>query len=195
MPDPRVGVGEVRWPRQLMSLLVVLALLTGPPVVLLLLIGPPIRGWPSTEQVRAWVQQPLTEQSLTAALTIGVWLLWLLLAYTVAVRVLARLRTTVGWLRRLPLPTPLQATASGIAGAAVFGVATNTATIAPPQPSPPLAAGMPEHFDEVSPVHSDTAASDGGIHLAGGWLPNEVAEQVAAAAALVWLRRRRDYRP
>ncbi|WP_307847012.1 hypothetical protein [Micromonospora sp. D93] len=185
----------MRWPRQLMSLLVVLALLTGPPVVLLLLIGPPIRGWPSTEQVRAWVQQPLTEQSLTAALTIGAWLLWLLLAYTVAVRVLIRLRTTVGWLRRLPLPTPLQATASGMAGAAVFGVATNQVTIAPPQPSPPLAAGTPEESDEVSPIHKDTAANKDGIHLAGGWLPDEVAEQVAAAAALVWLRRRRDYQP
>ncbi|MEU8159476.1 hypothetical protein [Micromonospora parva] len=178
-----------------MSLLVVLALLAGPPVVLLLLIGPPIHGWPSTEQVRAWVQQPLTEQTLTAALTIGAWLLWLLLAYTVAVRVLTRLRTTVGWLRRLPLPTPLQATASGMAGAAVFSVATNTVTIASPQPSPPLAAGMPEDSDGGSPIHEDTAASDDGILLAGGWLPNEVAGQVAAAAALVWLRRRRDYRP
>lgn len=178
-----------------MSLLVVIALLVGPPVVLVLLIGPPVRGWPNTEQVRAWVQQPLTEQTLTAALTIGAWLLWLLLAYTVAVRVLTRLRTTVGWLRRIPLPTPLQATASGMAGAAVFGVATNQVTIAPPQPSPPLAAGTPEDSDGVSPTHEDTAASDGGIVLAGGWLPDEVAGQVAAAAALVWLRRRRDYRP
>ncbi|WP_435209087.1 AfsR/SARP family transcriptional regulator [Micromonospora sp. bgisy143] len=137
----------------------------------------------------------MTEQTLAAALTIGAWLLWLLLAYTVAVRVLTRLRTTVGWLHRLPLPTPLQATASGMAGAAVFGLATNTVTIAPPQPSPPLAAEMPEDSDSVSPSREDTAASDDGIHLAGGWLPDEVAGQVAAAAALVWLRRRRDYRP
>ncbi|MDG4807633.1 hypothetical protein O7634_12810 [Micromonospora sp. WMMD1120] len=185
----------MRWPRHLMSLLVVVALLAGPPVVLVLLVGPPVRGWPSTEQVQAWVQQPLTEQTLTAALTISAWLLWLLLAYTVTVRVLTRLRTTVGWLRRLPLPTPLQATASGMAGAAVFGVATNTVTIALPQPSPPLAAGTPEDSDRVSPIHEDMAASDGGVHLAGGWLPDEVAGQVAAAAALVWLRRRRDYRP
>ncbi|MGW5557609.1 AfsR/SARP family transcriptional regulator [Micromonospora sp. NPDC003944] len=195
VPARRVGVGEVRWPRQLMSLLVVLALLAGPPMVLLLLIGPPVRRWPSSEQVQAWVQQPLTEQTLTAALTIGAWLLWLLLAYTVAVRVLTRLRTTVGWLRRLPLPTPLQATASGMAGAAVFGVATNAVTVAPPQPSPPLAAGMSEDSDRVSPIRGDTAASDDGIHLAGGWLPDEVAGQVAASASLVWLRRRRDYRP
>ncbi|MEU8182056.1 hypothetical protein AB0B86_14960 [Micromonospora sp. NPDC049047] len=178
-----------------MSLLVVLALLAGPPVVLVLLVGPPVRGWPSTEQVRAWVQQPLTEQTLTAALTIGAWLLWLLLAYTVAIRVLTRLRTTAGWLRRLPLPTPLQATASGMAGAAVFGIATNTATTAPPQPSPPLAAGTPENSDGVSPINNDTTASDDGIHLTGGWLPDEVAGQVVAAAALVWLRRRRDYQP
>ncbi|SCL26441.1 Bacterial transcriptional activator domain [Micromonospora nigra] len=177
-----------------MSLLFVLALLTGPPVVLLVLIGPPVRGWPTREQARAWLQEPLTEQTLTAGLTIGAWLLWLLLAYTVAVRVLTRLRATVVWLRRLPLPTPLQATASGMAGAAVFGVTTNTATTTPPPPPPPT-TGVSEQPERASPLHDDSAARDDGIVVSGGWLPREVAEQVAAAAALIWLRRRRDYVP
>ncbi|MDG4793494.1 BTAD domain-containing putative transcriptional regulator [Micromonospora sp. WMMD1082] len=188
----------MRWPRQLMSLLFVLVLLTGPPLVLLVLVGPPIRGWPTGEQARAWVQQPLTEQTLTAALTIGAWLVWLMLAYTVAVRVLLRARATSVWLRRLPLPTPLQATASGMAGAAVLGVTTNTVTAAPPPPPQPVAADATALHDEATPPGGGgggQSASDGGIGVPGGWLPHDVAVQVAAAAALVWLRRRRDYHP
>ncbi|MGC4750476.1 AfsR/SARP family transcriptional regulator [Micromonospora sp. DT201] len=185
----------MRWPRQLMSLLVVLALLAGPPMVLLFLIGPPVSGRPSTKQVQAWVQQPLTEQTLTAALTIGAWLLWLLLAYTVTVRALTRLQATAAWLRQVPLPTPLQATASGMAGAAVFGVTTHTVTTAPPQPPPSSAAETPEQPADANPTPDDRAVSDDGITVPGGWLPRDTAESVAAAAALLWLRRRRDYQP
>ncbi|MEU5934500.1 hypothetical protein [Micromonospora sp. NPDC047187] len=185
----------MRWPRQLMSLLVVLALLAGPPAVLLFLIGPPVSGWPRTEQVRAWVQQPLTEETLTAALTIGAWLLWLLLAYTVTVRAVTRLQATAVWLRQVPLPTPWQATASGMAGAAVFGVTTHPVTTAAPQPPPSSAAGTPEQPADATPTPDDRAVSDDGVLLPGGWLPRDTAESVAAAAALLWLCRRRDYRP
>ncbi|MET8198027.1 hypothetical protein [Micromonospora taraxaci] len=184
----------MRWPRQLMSLLFVLTLLTGPPIVLLSLIGAPLQGWPTAAQAREWVQNPLTEQTLTAALTIAAWLVWLLLASTVTIRVLARLSTTVSWLRRMPLPTPLQATAGGVAGAAVFGVSSHAITAPPPLPTQPVAAGT---FDEASnPTPSDgDVLADAGISVAGGWMPRDVAEQVSATAALVWLRRRRFYRP
>ncbi|WP_228543847.1 hypothetical protein [Micromonospora sp. S-DT3-3-22] len=179
-----------------MSLLLVLAFLVGPPAMLLTVIGPPIRGWPTTDQLRAWLQQPLTEQTLTAGLAIGAWLIWLLVAYTVAVRIIIRLRATTAWLRRMPLPTPLQATASGVAGAAVFGVTTNTVTTTPPQPPQPLATGTAAFHDEIAPDdHRDQAVGEDGVTVAGGWLPRDVAEQVTAAAALVWLRRRRDYQP
>jgi len=81
-----------------MSLLIVLGLLAGPPLLLLSLLGPPISGWPTGEQLRAWVQQPLTERTLTAALTIAAWLVWLVLAYTVAVRILpASALPRAGW--------------------------------------------------------------------------------------------------
>lgn len=182
----------MRWPRRLMSLLFLLALLAGPPLVLLTLIGPPLRGWPSTEQARAWVQQPLTEQTLTAALTVGAWLVWLMLAYTVAMRVLIRLRATSAWLRRLPLPTPLQATASGMAGAAVFGVTTTNVTAAVPHSvsSGPVALQI-----QASPDDSGEVTHENGIVVSGGWLPRDVAAQVTAAAASVWLRCRRDYHP
>ncbi|WFE93562.1 hypothetical protein [Micromonospora sp. WMMD987] len=179
-----------------MSLLLVLAFLVGPPVVLLTVIGPPLRGWPTTDQLRAWLQQPLTEETLTAGLAIGAWLIWLLVAYTVAVRTIVRLRATTAWLRRVPLPTPLQATASGMAGAAVFGVTTNTVTTTPPQPPQPTATGTATFHDESTPDdHRDQAVREEGVTVAGGWLPRNVAEQVTAAAALIWLRRRRDYQP
>ncbi|RAO29998.1 hypothetical protein PSN13_05197 [Micromonospora saelicesensis] len=184
----------MRWPRQLMSLLFVLALLAGPPIVLLSLVGAPIQGWPTAAQARGWVQNPLTEQTLTAALTIAAWLVWLLLAYTVAIRVLTRLSATVSWLRRMPLPTPWQATAGGIAGAAVLGVSSHAIAAPPPPPTQPVAAGT---LDEAGiPTAPDgEVLADAGISVAGGWLPRDVAEQVSAAAALVWLRRRRSYRP
>ncbi|WP_328851279.1 hypothetical protein OG994_25960 [Micromonospora globbae] len=188
------GSVGVRWPRQLMSLLVVLALLAGPPVVLLSLIGPPISGWPTGEHLRAWVQQPLTEQTVTAALTITAWLLWLVLAYTVTVRTLTRIRATARWLARLPLPTPLQATATGMAGAAVLGAGANAVTVpAPPLPAPVGTLDSPGGTGAAK--HDGRAQRYDGIAVHGGWLPREVAEQVTAAAALVWLRRRRDYQP
>ncbi|MFG3645084.1 hypothetical protein ACGF3C_32900 [Micromonospora sp. NPDC047762] len=184
----------MRWPRQLMSLLFVLTLLAGPPIVLLSLIGAPIQGWPTAAQAREWVQNPLTEQTLTAALTIAAWLVWLLLAYTVTTRVLTRLSATVSWLRRMPLPTPWQATAGGIAGAAVLGVSSHAITAPPPPPTQPVAAGTLDEAGKPTPPDGDVLA-DAGISVAGGWLPRDVAEQVSAAAALVWLRRRRSYRP
>ncbi|WP_371409330.1 hypothetical protein OG423_05625 [Micromonospora zamorensis] len=184
----------MRWPRQLMSLLFVLALLAGPPMVLLSLVGAPLQGWPTAAQAREWVQNPLTEQTLTAALTIAAWLVWLLLAYTVTVRVLTRLSATVSWLRRMPLPTPLQATAGGIAGAAVFGVSSHAIAAPSSPPTQPVAAGTLDEAGNLTPPDGDVLA-DAGISVAGGWLPRETAEQVSAAAALVWLRRRRSYRP
>ncbi|MEU5726749.1 bacterial transcriptional activator domain-containing protein [Micromonospora sp. NPDC047738] len=186
---------RLRWPRQVLSLLFVLLLLIGPPAVLLFVVGPPMRGWPTGQQVRAWVEQPLTEQTLAAALTVAAWLVWLVLAYTVTVRALARLRAGAAWLRRMPLPTPLQATASGMAGAAVFTVSANTATAAPPEPALPVAAGTLDSRDDTAHLDAYNSRRDDGVVLSGGWLPRDVADQVAAAAALVWLRRRLGYRP
>ncbi|MFE0527127.1 hypothetical protein ACFW0V_05960 [Micromonospora parva] len=182
----------MRWPRQVMSLLFVLTLLAGPPAVLLSLVGLSLQRWPTAAQAREWVQNPLTEQTLTAALTVAAWLVWLLLAYTVTIRVLTRLRATVSWLRRMPLPTPLQATASGIAGAAVFGVASNAIAASPSPPTQPVAAGS---LDDAGSSTPPDVLHDGGVSVSGGWMSREVAEQVSAAAALVWLRRRRAYRP
>ncbi|MGK5741524.1 hypothetical protein [Micromonospora sp. URMC 103] len=152
----------MRWPRQLMSLLLVLSLLVGPPLVLLSLTGPPIHGWPTAKQARAWIEQPLTEQTLTAALTIAAWLIWLALTYTVTLRTLTRIRTTARWLRHLPLPTPLQATATGMAGAAVLGVSANAATTPPPQAPHPVAAGAADDPSSTTTYDDGSALTDDG---------------------------------
>ncbi|MFG1888111.1 hypothetical protein ACGFIR_09610 [Micromonospora sp. NPDC049051] len=189
----------MRWPRQVAYLLVLALLLVGPPVVLVRVVGWPANGGPD---LRQWVSQPLTAQTLAVALTVAAWAVWLMLAATVAVRVAARAWVGARWLRRVPLPTPLQATATGLAGAAAFGAGAHTgATAVGPQVALPVAAGTlyqstdpdangVERLDGVSEV--DNA---GGVVLREGWLPWDVAEQVAAAAGLVWLRRRRTYQP
>ncbi|MDZ5447734.1 BTAD domain-containing putative transcriptional regulator [Micromonospora sp. 4G57] len=188
----------MRWPRQVASLLFLALLLCGPPVVMVEIVGWPLHGWPTLRQAQLWVAKPLTEQTLTAALTVLAWLVWLLLAATVTVRALTRMRAGARWLRRMPLPTPLQTTATGMAGAAAFGVGAHATTTAPPDHPLAVAAGtLDDHGDADAADSShliDTRGSDG-IVVSGGWLPRDVAEQVGAAAALVWLRRRRAYRP
>src|SRR5439155_5589078 len=118
---------------------------------------------------------------------------------------------------RLPtVPAPLQATASGMLGAAVFGMSTgHLSTDVANQPAATAATSTLAATATVA-VHAGTAdhgggptglgaAPDGdprparataGVALPdGGWVPDHVAHAAAAAAALVWLRRRRRYRP
>ncbi|MCO1593794.1 hypothetical protein M8C17_01290 [Micromonospora sp. RHAY321] len=188
----------MRRTRQVASLLFLALLLAVPPVVLVRIIGWPLTGWPTLPQVEQWVAQPLTEQTLTAALSVLAWLVWLLLAYTVTMRMLIRMLDSVRWLRRIPLPTPLQATATGVAGAAAFSVGAHTAADPPQQNAQPIAAGTEDgHSAARHDSHADTPylAVDGGVLVPGGWLPDDVAQQVGAAAAMVWLRRRRAYHP
>ncbi|WP_238453414.1 hypothetical protein [Micromonospora sp. ATA51] len=187
----------MRWPRQVASLLFLALLLCGPPVVLVEIVGWPLSGWPSLRQAQLWVAQPLTEQTLTVALTLFAWLVWLFLAATVTVRALTRMRAGARWLRRMPLPTPLQATATGMAGAAAFGVGTHPTTAPPDHPLAVAAGTLDDHGGADAADHShliDSRVGDG-IVVSGGWLPRDVAEQISAAAALVWLRRRRAYQP
>ncbi|SCL20358.1 DNA-binding transcriptional activator of the SARP family [Micromonospora pallida] len=184
----------MRWPRQVASVMVVVLLVVLPPVLLVRLAGWPLPSRPSLAQLQRWVAEPITAQTVTAALTIGGWLLWLLVVAAVVLRVLARVKAVARWMRRVPLPTPLQATATGLAGVAVFG--TNAATAAPvadqPTATAPAAGDSREPLDERAP---DRQAGVAGVVVPGGWMPRETAEQIAAAGALLWLRRRRFYRP
>ncbi|MEH1059327.1 tetratricopeptide repeat protein [Micromonospora sp. CPCC 206171] len=148
---------------------------------------------PTAEQVQDWVAQPLTERTLTAGLTLLAWLIWLFVAYTAIAAAARRVRSGARWLRRLPLPTPLQATATSVAGAAALG-AGHAAVAQPAEPVAPVTASAVDG-SPISPDTADTVDVGEGVTIAGGWLPRETAEQVAAASALVWLRRRRDYEP
>ncbi|TWG28211.1 DNA-binding SARP family transcriptional activator [Micromonospora palomenae] len=148
---------------------------------------------PTAEQIRDWVAQPLTQRTLTAGLTMLAWLIWLFVAYTAIAAAARRVRSGARWLRRLPLPTPLQATATSVAGAAALG-AGHAAVAQPAEPVAPVTASTVDG-SPISPEPADTVGVGEGVTIAGGWLPRETAEQVAAASVLVWLRRRRDYQP
>ncbi len=175
----------------------VVLLVAVPPVLLLRLTGWPLPAWPSGEQLRGWVAEPVTTGTVTAALAIGGWLLWLLVVVVTVLRVTARVRVVARWMRRMPLPTPWQATATGLAGVAVLG--TNTAATAAPLAEQPTATTTPTAGDKSrEPADRQVPDLEGevaGVVVPGGWLPRGTAEQVAAAAALLWLWRRRSYRP
>ncbi|MFV2103159.1 AfsR/SARP family transcriptional regulator [Micromonospora sp. LOL_024] len=178
----------MRWPRHVASLLLTAVLLVGPPVVLVQVVG-----WPSTNPPRValwqWVREPLTEQNLILLLVVLAWALWALVAYLVTATTATRLWAGVRWLRRLPLPTPWQATATGMAGAAALTIATPTPTL---DTSHPDTTTSTTHTDHDTVEQADPAD---GVSVPGGWLPDGLAEQVSVAAGLVWLRRRRAYLP
>ncbi|WP_046565587.1 hypothetical protein [Micromonospora sp. HK10] len=179
----------MRWPQRVVSAAFVVTLLVAPPWLLTTLAGPPLPGWPTEAQLQGWIADPLNQHTLTAGLTCLAWLVWLGLASTVAVTAARRARARARWLRRLPLPTPWQAAATSMAGAAALHTA-HIPTVDPPTPPVPASTGtLHPQSDVVEPRTS------GGITVPGGWLPDAVAQQIAAAAALVWLRRRRAYQP
>lgn len=179
----------MRWPRRVVSAAFVVTLLIAPPWLLTTLAGPPLPGWPTGAQLRGWIADPLNQHTLTAGLTWVAWLVWLGLASTVAVTAARRARARARWLRRLPLPTPWQAAATSMAGAAALNTA-HIPTIDPPTPPVPASTGTLHQQPDVAEPQTS-----GGITVPGGWLPDPVAQQIAAAAALVWLRRRRAYQP
>ncbi|MBF5032997.1 hypothetical protein IRY44_24895 [Micromonospora sp. ANENR4] len=116
------------------------------------------------------------------------WLLWLGMAYTVTATAARRLGAGARWVRHLPLPTPWQAAATSIAGAAALTTA-HTPTTHPPNPPTPVTADELQHPSDTPQIER------GGVVVPGGWLPDDTAHHIAAAAALVWLRRRRAHQP
>ncbi|WP_433230068.1 AfsR/SARP family transcriptional regulator [Micromonospora sp. CA-248260] len=177
----------MRWPRQIASAAAVTTVLAGPPIVLTYTAGWPLPTHPTQEHLRQWLSDPLTEDTLIAGLVLLAWMLWLLIAALTLRTTVTRAAATIRRLRRLPLPTPMQATATGMAGAAALWAPTTTATTtdAPPAPTPTSTGEHP---------HPQQAA-DAGVDVPGGWIPADTAHQIAAAGTLVWLRRRRLYRP
>jgi DNA-binding SARP family transcriptional activator len=194
-------------------------LLVGLPAVLVRYVGWPLPDHSPTESDwQRWVAQPLTHSTLIGTAALIGWLLWALLVYAVAVEVLTWMRRAVSWLGRLrlpELPTPMQATASGMLGATVFGIpavtthAADVGVTQPPTPAPPTlqaaptgTAGPSPPADEPTTGHDvpadRPAKSPARIVVAlpdGGWVTGETATAIASMASLVWLRRRRHYLP
>src|SRR6266536_2793875 len=210
----------VRLLRRLWSLAWLLVLLAGVPAGLVRLVGWPLPDhWPTAGEWQVWLARPLTRTTLLDGAAIIGWLLWALLVYAVVVEVLTRARRVVRAAARLRLPTlpsPLQATASGMLGAAVFGMSTGSvhppASPAAPPPATsllPAAADAPVAVGELGggtlpPVlasHPTVGERDPdlrgrGVALPdGGWITDQTAHAIAAAAAVVWWRRRHDYLP
>ncbi|MEU1812777.1 hypothetical protein [Micromonospora aurantiaca (nom. illeg.)] len=177
------------WPRRVTGVALLTAVLVLPPWLLATYAAPLLPGWPTGGQLRDWIADPLTARTLTGGLTALAWLLWLGVAYTVAVTTARRLLAGARWLRRVPLPTPWQAAATSMAGAAALTTVPTSTAGTPDPPIPASADGLHQHPSNVR------IYADNGVTVAGGWLPDETCQQVTAAAGLVWLRRRRAYRP
>ena len=174
--------------RRLAGAVVVVAVLAIPPWLLATFTRAHLPGWPTSARLRDWLTDPLTPATLTTGLIAVAWLLWLGMAYTVTVTAARRLRAGARWVRHLPLPTPWQAAATSIAGAAAL-TSAHTPSTHPPNPPTPVTADELQH-------PSDAAQTErGGVVVPGGWLPDDTAHHIAAAAALVWLRRRRAHQP
>ncbi|MEU7617246.1 BTAD domain-containing putative transcriptional regulator [Micromonospora rifamycinica] len=174
----------MRWPRQIASAAAVTTVLAGPPIVLIYTAGWPLPTRLTQEHLRQWLSDPLTEDTLIAGLVLLAWMLWLLTVGLTLRTTVTRAVATIRRLRRLPLPTPMQATATGMAGAAALWAPTTTATTDTPPAPTPTSTG--EHLRQTA---------DAGVDVPGGWIPADTAHQIAAAGTLVWLRRRRLYRP
>ncbi|MEU9507135.1 hypothetical protein AB0D32_12730 [Micromonospora sp. NPDC048170] len=180
----------MRWPRQIASAAALTTVLAGPPIVLAYTVGWPLPTRVTQEQLRQWVSDPLTEDTLIAGLVLLTWTLWLVLA-SIALRATAlRAMATVRRLRQVPLPTPMQATATGLAGAAALWAPATTSTATVDQPTPTSTSAGDQ---DPGPTSQQAAAA--GVDVPGGWIPADTAHQIAAAGALVWLRRRRAYQP
>jgi DNA-binding SARP family transcriptional activator len=206
-----------------------LALLVGLPAVLIAGVGWPLPDrWPGRAAWQHWLAQPLTRAGVIDALAVAGWLLWAVLVYALLVEAMHRLGRVVRLVARLqlpPLPTPLQATASGVLGAAVFSLTTSSPATSSPTAGSLTGAAVPAsgQASVVDPASTAEPASTGagaapgghrsqrppstlpavtvagpgpGVQLPdGGWIPHDAAAAVSAAATLVWLRRRIGYVP
>ncbi|GIM87086.1 BTAD domain-containing putative transcriptional regulator [Salinispora arenicola] len=83
----------------------------------------------STDQVQAWVHQPLTTGFLALLVYAGAWLLWILLITAVTQHTHRYLTTRLRWHLTLHLPGPLQALTATLLGTTAVTTAVTTAAL------------------------------------------------------------------
>ncbi|MEV6494581.1 hypothetical protein AB0M20_39050, partial [Actinoplanes sp. NPDC051633] len=117
--------------------------------------------------------------------------IWLL-ATTLIVRAAAR-QARQAWrrMRHLPLPSPAQAAAGSLAGAALLSMPTLVATADQPPTPVPAGAGTDGRSPSNDAAGRAESIDGSGVELpGGGWLPTGTARDVAAVVGVTWLRRR-----
>lgn len=191
--------------RLVWNLVITVAVLGGTAAALIWWAGWPLpRRWPSTDQWTAFAEQPLTANTLKAALAICGWLLWLLLVASILLELWVRWAPR-SWQLRLPhlIPQPLRLLAAGMLGTSALTLATPAHAAALPSPTAPIAPEHPFAPHDTHDVDGDRHlrhlhAADPGAnvhtrhsaHLPGGWIAWPVAVGILTAAAIALLHRR-----
>ncbi|MEU4426459.1 hypothetical protein AB0F81_38035 [Actinoplanes sp. NPDC024001] len=174
----------MRLANRLVTATILLTVVAGPPLLAASwLIEHPLTR-PTRTEIDAWLQNPLTPETIIVCCGGVAGVAWLLLLAYLGRRALRRVH--LGWrrLRRMPLPTPAQVTASSMAGVAAFTL-PGAVSVDAGSAAPAVAQQLPE----------SRAGADGITLPGGGWIPYPTAIAVTAVTSLVWLHRRRHYRP
>jgi DNA-binding SARP family transcriptional activator len=173
----------MRWINRMGTAAILLGIVAGPPMLAGFWLTRHPWQTPTRAGISAGLEQPLTAETIVAGCIGAAVLGWLLLVAHLVRRGLTRLAVTWRRLRRMPLPTPAQMTASSMAGVAALTLPTTASTA----PSLPVA--------DAPHDAADIAAADG-VELSGGsWIPYPLVAAVAATSTLIWTNRRRRYRP
>src|SRR5690242_1055305 len=159
------------------TVLAVLVVVAPPTVAAVWLAHRPWHRLDSAD-VRAWVADPPDTAAIWLLVAAGAIALWLLTT-TLILRAAAHTAARV-WrrLRRLPLPTPAQATAGSLAGTALLGLPAVAVTPAHTVPAPAATSSNQQHDPALPPTDGQHTDQPTGVTLTdGSWLPAHTAEQ------------------
>jgi hypothetical protein len=187
----------MRWINRLVTAMIVLIVVAGPPLAATVVLVHLRPGRPTPHQFQAWLREPLTAASIVVgivAVTAASWLMLVSYLGRETIRVLRLRRRRRRRQQHLRLPGAAQLTASSMAGVAALTL-PGLHSGEPNPPGPPTGTA-PAHPPAPIPVHHPSARASTGIDLPGGnWLPASTALAVCATASLIWLRRRQHYQP
>jgi DNA-binding SARP family transcriptional activator len=190
----RVAVVMRRLVQAVWSLAWLAILLVGLPAGLVYFVGWPFPDHrPSPQEWQRWVAQPLTRSAVIGTFAVLIWLLWAMLVYALVREIVTRIRRVA--------TQPAAPTSSAAAG--TTEVREPAAPVEPDAEKssadtaePPARTDEPATDGHVPAGDPDKPSGRSGVALPdGGWVTHDTATATAAAAALVWLHRRRRYLP